>query len=38
MALLTLTALAEKTMRSRCPRCAPGAMRMPNSLVRWATV
>jgi hypothetical protein len=33
-ALLMLPAVVERTTRSRSPRCAPGAMRMPNSLVR----
>jgi hypothetical protein len=38
MPRLTLTGLAEKTMRSRCQCCTPREMRMPNSLVRSAPV
>lgn len=36
--LPTLTIVEAKTMRRTSLRCAPRAMRMPNSLVRCATV
>lgn len=37
MPLPKLTSIEANTIHRICSRCAPSAMRMPNSLVRWVT-